>query len=111
MKQFTIRTLALTAATVALLGWTGSSAVLADPSFSVHIGSHGPPQDRQDYSPWQRPDRSAVWIPGHHEWRDGRYVWVGGYYGYPPHRNSHWVAPRYPHNQDGYSYNPGHWSE
>ena len=36
--------------------------------------------------------------------------WVGGYYAYPPHRHSHWVAPRYPHNQEGYSYSPGHWS-
>lgn len=80
------------------------------PSFSIHIGSQGPPQDREDYQQWQSPYQTAVWIPGHNEWRDGQYVWVGGYYGYPPHRHSHWVAPRYPHNQDGYSYHPGHWS-
>ena len=110
MKNISIRTLVLTAATAALLGLAGSSPVSADPSFSIHIGSQGPPRDREDYQPWQSPYHTAVWIPGHNEWRDGQYVWVGGYYGYPPHRHSHWVAPRYPHNEDGYSYHPGHWS-
>jgi len=110
MKNLPIRTLALTVATIALLGLTGSGSVSADPSFSIHIGSQGPPRDREDYQPWQSPYHTAVWIPGHNEWRDGQYVWVGGYYGYPPHRHSHWVAPRYPHNEDGYSYHPGHWS-
>ena len=110
MKNISIRTLALTAVTVALLGLAGSSTVLADPSFTIHIGSQAPPQGRDDYQQWQSPDHTAVWIPGHNEWRDNQYVWVGGYYGYPPRRHSHWIAPRYPHNQDGYSYNPGHWS-
>jgi hypothetical protein len=55
MKNFSIRTLALTAATVALLGLAESSPVSADPAFSVHIGSQGPPPDRQDYKQWQRP--------------------------------------------------------
>jgi hypothetical protein len=110
MKPPTTRTLALAAATVALLGLAGSSPVSADPSFTIHIGSQGPPPDRQDYQQWQRPDRSAVWIPGHHEWRDNQYVWIGGYYDYPPRRHSHWVAPRYPHHGDD-SYRPGHWSD
>jgi hypothetical protein len=110
MKSLSIHTLALTAATIALLWFAGIGSVSADPSFSIHIGSQGPPPPQQDYQQWQRPYHSAVWIPGHNEWRDNQYAWVGGYYGYPPHRHSHWVAPRYPHNQDGYSYNPGHWS-
>jgi hypothetical protein len=111
MKSISIHTLALTAATVVLLGLAGSSTASADSLFTIHIGTQGPPPDRQDYHQWQSPDHTAVWIPGHNEWRDGQYVWVGGYYGYPPHRHNHWVAPSYPHNQDGYSYRPGHWAE
>ncbi len=110
MKKISIRTLVLTAATVALLGLAGSGSLSADPSFSIHIGSQRPPPDREDYHQWQSPDRTAVWIPGHNEWRDGRYVWIGGYYSYPPHRHNHWIAPRYTHGQDGYTYHPGYWS-
>jgi hypothetical protein len=111
MKNISIRTLAFTAATAAFLGMAGSSTVSADPSLIIHVGSQGPPPPQQDYQQWQSPDRTAVWIPGHNEWQNSQYVWVGGYYGYPPHRHSHWVSPSYPHNQDGYSYHPGHWSK
>src|SRR6516162_8203346 len=38
--------------------------------------------------------RGQVWIPGNHEWRDGRYVWAGG----------HWEAER-----PGWRYVPGRW--
>jgi hypothetical protein len=93
MKNISIRTLALTAATIALLGLAGSGPVSADPSLIIQVGSQGPPPPQQDYQQWQRPYQSAVWIPGHNEWRDGQYVWIGGYYGYPPHQHSHWVQP------------------
>jgi hypothetical protein len=112
MKNISVRTLALIAATVALLGWAGTGSVFADIAVTIHSGGpQGPPPQREDYQPWQSPDSTAVWIPGHHEWNGAQYVWVGGYYGYPPHRHSHWVAPSYPHNQDGYAYHPGHWSD
>jgi len=109
MKNISIRTLAFATVT-AIAGLATTTPVTADPSFTIHIGNQGPPRDREDYQQWQSPHQSAVWIPGHNEWQDGHYVWIGGYYGYPPRRHSHWVAPRYPHNQDGYSYRPGHWS-
>jgi hypothetical protein len=109
MKNTSLRTLALTVTTY-VLGLAGISPVLADSFFAIHIGSQGPPPAREDH-PWARPDRSAVWIPGHNEWSNGGYVWVGGYYGYPPHAGSHWVSPSYPHDQNGYSYHPGHWSD
>ena len=109
MRNRFIRTLVLTAATVALLGLAGSSRVSADTSFGIHIGLQGPPPDREEH-PWARPDRTAVWIAGHNEWANGGYVWVAGYYAYPPHEGNHWVSPRYTHSQDGYYYHPGHWS-
>jgi len=75
----------------------------------IQIGNQAPPAPHPEHR-WASPSHSAVWIPGHNEWQNGQYAWVGGYYAYPPHKNSHWVAPSYPHNHDGYSYRPGHWS-
>jgi len=108
MNPISIRTLALTAVT-ALAGLAGTTPVAADPSVIIQIGAQAPPPAREDHR-WARPYHTAVWIPGHNEWNGAGYVWVGGYYGYPPHRNSHWVAPTYPHTDSGYSYRPGHWS-
>jgi len=108
MKNISIRTLAFATIT-AIAGLGTTTPVTADPSFSIHIGNQAPPRDREDRR-WERPYSTAVWIPGHNEWQDGRYVWIGGYYGYPPSPRSHWVGPRYPHNRNGYYYRPGHWS-
>jgi hypothetical protein len=109
MKSISMRTLALASATAVFLSLAGNSPVLADPAFTIQIGSQAPPPPREDH-PWARPYHTAVWIAGHHEWRDGGYVWVDGYYAYPPHAGSHWVSPSYPHNQGVYSYRPGYWS-
>jgi hypothetical protein len=108
MKNISIKTLAFVVAT----GIAGLAGVMPASAQTVvlQIGNQAPPPPRQDYNQWQSPSHSAVWIPGHNEWQNNQYIWVGGYYAYPPHPHSHWVAPRYPHNQSGYSYHPGHWS-
>jgi hypothetical protein len=54
---------------------------------------------------WGRPYRGAVWIQPHYEVVGGSWVWVRGYYTYPPRRGGYWVPGRYRH---GYYY-PGHW--
>lgn len=36
----------------------------------------GPPPPRREARP--APRRGQVWVPGHWEWRRGRYVWVAG---------------------------------
>jgi hypothetical protein len=108
MKNLSVQVLAMAAVT-AIAGFITTTPAGAQ-AVVLQIGDQAPPPPQQDYHPWAKPYHSAVWIPGHNEWRDGQYVWVGGYYGYPPHKHSHWVAPSYPHNQSGYSYNPGHWS-
>ncbi len=97
------------AATAVLFGLACSSRVSADPSLTIRIGPEGPPPSHEDRR-WESPHRTAVWIPGHNEWNDGRYVWVGGYYTYPPRENNHWIQPVYSHQQDGYYYRPGYWS-
>ena len=73
-------------------------------SLNIQVGGP-PPPPRHDYNRWAPPYRGAVWIAGHNEWRDGRWVWIGGYYDYPPRRGAAWVPGHYRH---GYWY-PGRW--
>lgn len=89
----------------------------AESSLSIRIGPQAPPH-HEDYRRWESPHRTAVWIPGHNEWRQapgqrhGRYVWVGGYYAYPSHKGSQWVAPRYSRDRDGnYNYRAPYWTK
>ncbi len=70
----------------------------------IQVGTPPPPVVVEH--PWHRPYREAVWIAGHHEWVNGAWVWVGGYYAYPPRPGAVWVPARYHH---GYYY-PGHWA-
>jgi len=97
------------AAAAILIGLGGIHSASADPSLSIRIGPQGPPPERED-ARWESPHRTAVWIAGHHEWKEGRYVWIGGYYSYPPTGRHRWVQGSYPHQEDGYYYRPGHWS-
>ena len=54
-----------------------------------------PPPVRVEVRPVS-PYKTAVWIPGHWQWKRGRYVWVPG----------HWKQAR-----AGYVWVPGHWSK
>jgi hypothetical protein len=102
MKINPLRVAFLAAAAFALLFVSPNSAS-AQVYASIRIGTPPPPMIVE--RPWPPPYRGAYWIPGHHEWR-GRWVWVPGYYSYPPRRGGYWVAPGYRH---GYYY-PGHWA-
>jgi len=104
MKISSLRTAALACAAFVILFVSGNHAAAAV-SFNIHVGGP-PPPDRVDYGRWQRPYRNAVWIPGHNEWVDGRWVWIGGYYDYPPRPDAYWVPGHYKH---GY-WRPGHWA-
>ncbi len=52
-----------------------------------------PPPPRRELRP-HKPGPNYVWIPGHHEWRHGRWVWISG----------HWVKER-----PGMYWVEGHW--
>lgn len=81
---------------------------MADASLYISVGNQPPPPNRYEKR-WAQPYETAIWIPGHNEWRGGRYVWVPGYYSYPPKGKKKWVDPRYRHAPDGYFYRPGYW--
>jgi hypothetical protein len=102
MKITSLR-MAVLAFFAVVLSFIGSTPASAQ-SVSIRIGTPPPPIIVE--RPWARPYRSAVWIPGHHEWTGGSWVWIGGYYSYPPRRGGHWVPARYHH---GYYY-PGRWA-
>jgi hypothetical protein len=102
MKITPLRTLALAGTAVVALVFSSTPASAID--VNIRVGS-APPPDRVE-RPWARPYRDAVWIGGHNEWRGGRWVWVGGYYAYPPHRGAQWIPGHY---RRGY-WRPGHWN-
>lgn len=108
MKHYSKLTLVL-AVFVLLAGLAGINNATAGPSLEVHIGNQAPPQRHRDVR-WERPHRTAVWIPGHNEWQNRRYVWVGGYYSYPPRSGQRWEEPRYTRRNDSYYYRPGRWT-
>lgn len=54
------------------------------------------------------PTADGVWIEGHWEWRDGRYLWVEGRWERSRHGYA-WVAPRYERRGAGWMYVRGHW--
>jgi hypothetical protein len=102
MKITSLRTVALAglAGAALFVGANRASAV----EVGIQVGSPPPPVIVEH--PWARPYPGAVWIAGHHEWVDGRWVWIGGYYDYPPRHGGYWVPAHYHH---GY-YRPGHWA-
>lgn len=103
MKILSLRTTTLAVVAFVVLFVSSKPASAID--VNIRVGGP-PPPPRADYGRWAPPYRGAVWIAGHHEWRDGRWVWIGGYYDYPPRRGGYWVPAHY-HN--GY-YRPGHWA-
>lgn len=54
------------------------------------------------------PTADGVWIQGHWEWREGRYLWVEGRWERSRHGYA-WVAPRYVRRGAGWAYVRGHW--
>ncbi len=105
MKITLLKAMALIAITFASLA-VGTTPASAQVGVSIQVGTPPPPPPPgYGYNRWAAPYPGAVWIAGHNEWVNGRWVYVGGYYGYPPRRGAVWVAPRYHH---GYYY-PGYW--
>src|SRR5271154_28483 len=84
---------ALMAAFALFLAPTKASAAVA---VNIQVGNPPPPPGYVD-RPWGRPYRGAVWIAPHNEWINGRWVWVRGYYAYPPRSGAYWVPGRYRH--------------
>jgi len=94
--------LALVAAVVMFVAPSSASAAYV----GIQVGGPPPPYAGRVDQPWARPYPGAVWIAPHNEWVNGRWVYIRGYYAYPPRRGAVYVPSRYRH---GYYY-PGHWN-
>lgn len=94
--------LALVAGGALFLAPSNAAAVNVD----VRIGTAPPPPPVVVDRAWARPYRGAVWIEPHYEWTGRRWIWVRGWYAYPPRPGMIWIGPRYHH---GY-YRAGYWS-
>jgi hypothetical protein len=72
---------------------------------AIRLGPPAPIYER----PGPPPGRGFVWIGGYHNYVDGHYVWVPGYWGRPPYPGARWMAHRWVHRRGGYVLVQGHW--
>lgn len=72
----------------------------------IYVAEPPPPVRVEVRSPPTTAD--GVWIEGHWEWRDGRYLWVEGRWERSRHGYA-WVAPRYERRGASWVYVRGHW--
>ena len=67
-----------------------------------------PPPDRYEVTP-VRPSVEHVWIHGHHTYRGGTYVWVGGRYEVPPFRGARYEYGRWERDGSRHFWIEGGW--
>lgn len=54
------------------------------------------------------PGPDYVWVDGEWNWQ-GRWVWIGGHWGYPPHPHAVWIVGRSWHDHYGWHHERGYW--
>jgi hypothetical protein len=67
-----------------------------------------PPPPLQSETIVVAPGPGLVWISGEWAWRD-RWVWVGGYWGRPPHPHAVWVPGCWTKHGQHFRRVQGHW--
>jgi hypothetical protein len=67
-----------------------------------------PPAPPQVAPPGPAPNADSFFVPGQWVWREGRYVWVGGYWA-RVQPDYVWVPSHYRWTPYGYVYVPGYW--
>ena len=83
---------------------TVSAAPPVPQSESVSQGPPPPPSEPVVVAPGP----GYVWVPGEWEWH-GRWVWVGGYWGVPPHPSAIWIDGYWTRGPYGWHRVPGYW--
>lgn len=75
---------------------------------STIILTSPPPPPRHEVR-GHRPSRGHVWIGGYWGFEHGHPVWMPGRWVVPPHRHSHWDAPRWERRGGHYVFIEGRW--
>jgi hypothetical protein len=82
----------------------------AEISFDLRVG--GPPPHHTEVvveRPWSSPGYGAVWVQPHYDWVGDQWVWVHGYYEYPPRPGMMYTEGAYEYRGGEHHWHPGHW--
>lgn len=85
--------------------WGGTSDASAQSS-TVVVQQAPPPPPMETIVVAPAPD--YVWVGGEWIW-NGRWIWVAGHWGYPPHPQAIWIGGYWESGPRGYREHPGHW--
>lgn len=76
------------------------------PPTTVQVDDGPPPPQAE--SAVAAPGPGYVWVPGSWEWQ-GRWIWLGGYWAWPPHPAAVWVEGYWVRSPYGWHRVPGYW--
>jgi hypothetical protein len=79
-----------------------AGTMFAQFSVGIHIGPM--PRARVEHQS-RRPNVRSIWIAGHWDVVNHRYVWHPGYWTEPPYEGARWIAP----SHDGQMFHDGYW--
>lgn len=68
-----------------------------------------PPKARTEVRP-KKPDKNAVWIPGHWQWNGREYVWEAGHWETRP-GGKDWIPGHWEKRHRGWVWVQGHWRQ
>jgi hypothetical protein len=100
---------ALAAAALFMSGPLRADIDIPVPHLEMHHIRVAPPQVRVEQRS-TAPGSDYVWIGGYWDWVGDQWTWVPGRWDRPAERSVIWVNPRYEREDEGYRYEPGHWS-
>jgi hypothetical protein len=93
---------------LASLVLAGALAGCATRTRVVYVPTEPPPPVREVIS--VSPGAGYVWIPGHHAWDHGTYVWITGRWEIAPRPYVRWTPGRWARDSRGWFWIEGHWS-
>jgi len=84
----------------------GGPMVVAPPADTVVLSQPPPPPPAETVV--VAPGPGYIWIDGEWAW-NGRWIWVAGHWGYPPHPGAIWIRGYWYRGPHGWYRSTGHW--
>ena len=78
-------------------------------SLGIRVGGPPPPPHVVIEVPWASPGYGAVWIQPHYEWVNGQWVWIHGYYEYPPRPDAVYIIGNHQYRHGDHYWVSSHW--